>query len=430
MAPLTPVTCPNCHDDLRVEPKQPGGWVYCDRCARFFIARSSDDPPPPPWVEPVEIRCPNCVHQCVLGPEYLGRMVRCPHCDRRFRVVSPGDLISLDAVDPGPAPSRATTAEVSAPPRREETAAGEADRPGSAPAPPAAETAAAEARLREAEDQVVILRDQVRDLRTRLERADGAMKADEAEIQRLQQEIQAGAATSNQLAQDLERLRAEREERAAAFGTELAAVRAEFEAVCAERDRLREEARLARAQAEASAAEVDRLGRLAEEDGTLRAKPDRVPIGRASGPTPADLFRIDLAPEERTRDGSAGVRDVTTPPAEPIPVLEGLDGSVAPVHMSPRPTTRVPSRVGVQPVVAVRNVNYWFGQGEARKQVLYDNNLDLYPGELVIMTGPSGSGKTTLLTLIGALRSVQEGSIRLMGQELTGLGQRQLIAVR
>ena len=212
MARLTPVTCPNCHDDLRVEPKQPGGWVYCDRCARFFIARSSDDPPPPPWVEPVEIRCPNCVHQCVLGPEYLGRMVRCPHCDRRFRVVSPGDLISLDAVDPGPAPSRATTAEVSAPPRREETAAGEADRPGSAPAPPAAETAAAEARLREAEDQVVILRDQVRDLRTRLERADGAMKADEAEIQRLQQEIQAGAATSNQLAQDLERLRAEREE--------------------------------------------------------------------------------------------------------------------------------------------------------------------------------------------------------------------------
>ena len=85
-------------------------------------------------------------------------------------------------------------------------------------------------------------------------------------------------------------------------------------------------------------------------------------------------------------------------------MLEGLDGSVAPVHMSPRPTTRVPSRVGVQPVVAVRNVNYWFGQGEARKQVLYDNNLDLYPGELVIMTGPSGSGKTTLLTLIGALR--------------------------
>jgi putative ABC transport system ATP-binding protein len=75
-------------------------------------------------------------------------------------------------------------------------------------------------------------------------------------------------------------------------------------------------------------------------------------------------------------------------------------------------------------------VNYWFGQGEARKQVLYDNNLDLYPGELVIMTGPSGSGKTTLLTLIGALRSVQEGSIRVMGQELTGLDQRRLIAVR
>jgi putative ABC transport system ATP-binding protein len=48
--------------------------------------------------------------------------------------------------------------------------------------------------------------------------------------------------------------------------------------------------------------------------------------------------------------------------------------------------------------VQIRNLNYYFGRGDLRKQVLYDINLDLPRGQIVIMTGPSGSGKTTLLT--------------------------------
>lgn len=80
--------------------------------------------------------------------------------------------------------------------------------------------------------------------------------------------------------------------------------------------------------------------------------------------------------------------------------------------------------------VIVSGVNHSFGQGELRKQVLFDNHLRLGRGEIVIMTGPSGSGKTTLLTLIGALRSIQEGSIRVLGRELHGLSNRQLVEVR
>ena len=80
--------------------------------------------------------------------------------------------------------------------------------------------------------------------------------------------------------------------------------------------------------------------------------------------------------------------------------------------------------------VQVRSLNYCFGRGELRKQVLYDISLDLFGGHIVIMTGPSGSGKTTLLTLIGALRSVHEGSLRVMGKELVGLGSRQLVDIR
>lgn len=80
--------------------------------------------------------------------------------------------------------------------------------------------------------------------------------------------------------------------------------------------------------------------------------------------------------------------------------------------------------------VQIRQLNYYFGRGDLRKQVLYGIDLDLPPGQIVIMTGPSGSGKTTLLTLIGALRSVQDGSLQVLGQEITGLGKRKLVEIR
>jgi len=82
------------------------------------------------------------------------------------------------------------------------------------------------------------------------------------------------------------------------------------------------------------------------------------------------------------------------------------------------------------PAVRVRDLRHAFGTGEARKQVLDVNNLDLLPGEITIMTGPSGSGKTTLLTLIGALRSVQEGSVCTLGHELGRLNPRKLVEIR
>jgi putative ABC transport system ATP-binding protein len=83
-----------------------------------------------------------------------------------------------------------------------------------------------------------------------------------------------------------------------------------------------------------------------------------------------------------------------------------------------------------QPVVKVCHLNHYFGQDELKKQVLFDINLEIYPGEIVIMMGPSGSGKTTLLTLIGGLRSVQEGSLKVFGRELYGANKDQLFEIR
>ena len=81
-------------------------------------------------------------------------------------------------------------------------------------------------------------------------------------------------------------------------------------------------------------------------------------------------------------------------------------------------------------VIEVRGLNHWFGVGDARKQALYDLDLTIKGGSFTALMGPSGSGKTTVLTLLGCLRSVQDGSVRLLGQELNGAKEPTLMALR
>jgi putative ABC transport system ATP-binding protein len=84
-----------------------------------------------------------------------------------------------------------------------------------------------------------------------------------------------------------------------------------------------------------------------------------------------------------------------------------------------------------QPVISARNLNHFYGEGELRKQVLSNIDLDIYPGEIIIMTGPSGSGKTTLLTLMGGLRSAQEaGRLTILGQDLYNASEVKLAHLR
>jgi putative ABC transport system ATP-binding protein len=80
--------------------------------------------------------------------------------------------------------------------------------------------------------------------------------------------------------------------------------------------------------------------------------------------------------------------------------------------------------------IAIAHLNHYFGQGSLRKQVLFDVNLQIKRGEIIIMTGPSGSGKTTLLTLIGSLRSVQAGKLNLLGSELLNASKEQMTLAR
>lgn len=94
--------------------------------------------------------------------------------------------------------------------------------------------------------------------------------------------------------------------------------------------------------------------------------------------------------------------------------------------------TDVAVKQPARPDVVIRAicVNYAYGAGETRTQVLFDNDLEISRGEVVIMTGPSGSGKSTLLTLIGALRLMQQGSLTVLDEDLSQASETARVELR
>jgi len=80
--------------------------------------------------------------------------------------------------------------------------------------------------------------------------------------------------------------------------------------------------------------------------------------------------------------------------------------------------------------VEVAGLSYVFGTGAVARRVLFDLNITIRRGEIVLLTGPSGSGKTTLLTLVGALRAPQHGSCAVLGRQLNGISEAERVSIR
>jgi putative ABC transport system ATP-binding protein len=89
-----------------------------------------------------------------------------------------------------------------------------------------------------------------------------------------------------------------------------------------------------------------------------------------------------------------------------------------------------PTETSSTPSVVLQDLSHWYGTGVNRRQVLDRVNLTINSGEVMLLTGPSGCGKTTLLTLVGALRQVMEGSVRLFGHELHGAARQERQVLR
>lgn len=68
--------------------------------------------------------------------------------------------------------------------------------------------------------------------------------------------------------------------------------------------------------------------------------------------------------------------------------------------------------------------------GEVSVQALRGVDVDLFPGELVVLLGPSGSGKSTLLNILGGLDSPSSGEVVCAGRDLVRIGERELARFR
>ncbi|HEX4258400.1 MAG TPA: ABC transporter ATP-binding protein [Streptosporangiaceae bacterium] len=82
------------------------------------------------------------------------------------------------------------------------------------------------------------------------------------------------------------------------------------------------------------------------------------------------------------------------------------------------------------PVVAVDQVTRTFGTGHTATRALRGVSFTITPGELVALRGRSGSGKTTLLNIVGGLDRPDQGTVRVSGQDVTALSERERLRLR
>ena len=69
-----------------------------------------------------------------------------------------------------------------------------------------------------------------------------------------------------------------------------------------------------------------------------------------------------------------------------------------------------------EPIIKIEGVDKWFGELQALRAV----DLEVQPGQRIVICGPSGSGKSTLIRTINRLEVHQKGRIVVNGIELTG----------
>src|SRR5262245_7184470 len=80
--------------------------------------------------------------------------------------------------------------------------------------------------------------------------------------------------------------------------------------------------------------------------------------------------------------------------------------------------------------VSCRAVTKEFGAGDTTTVALRGVDLALHPGELSLVVGPSGCGKTTLISIIAGLLDPTQGTVSVLGTELSKLNGRGLVEFR
>lgn len=80
--------------------------------------------------------------------------------------------------------------------------------------------------------------------------------------------------------------------------------------------------------------------------------------------------------------------------------------------------------------IEVEDIRKSYGQNENRTEVLKGISFSLERGEFCVLLGPSGSGKSTLLNIIGAIDEADGGSIKINGEAMKNMSEKQLTMYR
>ena len=112
-------------------------------------------------------------------------------------------------------------------------------------------------------------------------------------------------------------------------------------------------------------------------------------------------------------------------PAHPTPLPQATPAAPGAPTAPTTPAASAPMRV-----VEARGLTKVYGEGEARVVALDSASLVVGRGEFVAIMGPSGSGKSTLLHCLAGLDTPTSGSVLIAGQDLSGMKDKQLTAVR
>ena len=82
------------------------------------------------------------------------------------------------------------------------------------------------------------------------------------------------------------------------------------------------------------------------------------------------------------------------------------------------------------PLIELDDVRLTLGEGEVRTEILKGISLRLDPGESLAILGPSGSGKSSLMAVVAGLERATSGTVRLLGQDASALGEDALARMR
>ena len=75
--------------------------------------------------------------------------------------------------------------------------------------------------------------------------------------------------------------------------------------------------------------------------------------------------------------------------------------------------------------LSIAGIRKVFGKGDSAVEVLQRIDIDVTPGEFLILVGPSGCGKSTLLNIIAGLEDPSEGEVRISGKNVIGVAPAQ-----